>query len=259
MALVTTLQDHILTIRVDRPQKHNAIDPETRAELRAAWDTFRANDDAWVAILTGTGDKAFCAGADLGKTDPPSGAFAQTHFSGAGQDELWRPLQGLWKPVIAAINGYCFGGGLELALSCDLRVASTNAIFAQSEVKVGSMVGAGGSVRLLRAIPHAVAMKMLLTGERIDAQEAYRVGLVSELVAPDELMSRAEEIAAQICRNAPLAVRATKMSAVMGQAMAPDQALEMERLLWGTLRNTEDRVEGRRAFVEKRPPRWRGM
>ncbi len=258
MSLVVTLEERVLTIRIDRPEKRNAIDPATRAALKEAWTEFRDNDDAWVAILTGTGDKAFCAGADLGATNPPDEAFAKTHFSAGGRDELWQPMRGISKPIIAAINGYCFGGGLELALASDLRIASTNAVFAQSEVRVGSMVGAGGSVNLLRAVPQAVAMKMLLTAERVDAAEAHRVGLVSDLVEPEALMARAKELAGAICRNAPLAVRATKMSAKLGQAMAPDQALEVERLLWGILRNTEDRIEGRRAFQEKRPPEWKG-
>lgn len=258
MALVTELNDHVLTLRINRPEKANSIDPETRAELRAAWDAFREDDDAWVAILTGTGEKAFCAGSDLGKTNPPDESFAQTYFSAGGQDELWRPIRGIWKPIIAAINGACYGGGLELALTCDLRIASTSAVFAQSEVRVGSMVTAGGSIRLMRAIPHAHAMKMLLTGCKVAAEEAHRIGLVSDLARPDELMAKAHGLAAEICRNAPLAVRATKMSSVMGQSMATDQALDVERLLWGTLRNTQDRSEGRRAFTEKRAPQWRG-
>lgn len=254
----TQLDDHVFTIRINRPEKHNSIDPQARAALKEAWTRFRHDDDAWVAVLTGTGEKAFCSGSDLGKTPPPETSFAQTHFTGEGSDELWRPLHGLWKPIIAAINGYAFGGGLELALACDLRIASRNAVFAQSEVKVGSMVGAGGSIRLLRAVPSAVAMKMLLTGTRIDAAEAHRVGLVSDLYEPDELMPAACRLAQDICRCAPLSVRATKMSATLGQSMPVDQALEVERLMWGILRNTEDRAEGRKAFTEKRPPQWRG-
>jgi enoyl-CoA hydratase/carnithine racemase len=250
--------DHVLTITIDRPDQLNAIDPETRAALADAWKAYRDDDDAWVAILTGRGEKAFCVGSDLKKTMPPEGSFAATHFSAAGGDELWRPLKNLWKPIIAAINGYAYGGGLELALHCDLRIASTAAVFAQSEVRVGSMVGAGGAIRLMKLVPEAVAMKMLLTGGRIDAAEAHRIGLVSDLCAPEDLMPRAQELAAEICRNAPLAVRATKMAAVLGQSMPTDQALEMERLLWGLLRNTDDRIEGRRAFTEKRPPQWRG-
>jgi enoyl-CoA hydratase/carnithine racemase len=258
MTVEITKSGHILTITLDRPDALNAIDPETRTALLDSWSTFRNDDDAWVAILTGRGDKAFCVGADLKKTMPPEGSFAATHFTSAGGDELWRPMQGIWKPVIAAINGYAFGGGLEMALACDLRIASTTAIFSQSEVRVGSMVGAGGAIRLMRTVPQAVAMKMLLTGMRIDAQEALRIGLVSDVFAPEELMAKAQEIAQQICDNAPLAVRATKMAAVLGQAMPVDQALEVERLLFGLLRNTEDRIEGRRAFTEKRRPVWRG-
>lgn len=258
MTVDIAMTGHVMTITLDRPDQLNAIDPETRAALLAAWDRFREDNDAWVAILTGRGQKAFCVGADLKKTMPPKGSFAATHFTSAGQDELWRPMRNLWKPIIAAINGYAFGGGLELALACDLRIASTNAVFSQSEVKVGSMVGAGGAIRLMRAVPEAMAMKMLLTGMKVDAREALRVGLVSDLYEPHELPAKAMELAQEICRNAPLAVRATKMAAVLGQSIPQDQALEVERLLWGLLRNTEDRLEGRRAFAEKRPPQWRG-
>lgn len=258
MTVETRMNGHVLTITLDRPEQLNAIDPEMRRALAEAWKQFRENDDAWVAILTGRGEKSFCVGADLKKTMPPAGSFASTHLSSAGGDELWRPLMNLWKPVIAAINGYAYGGGLELALACDLRIASTNAVFSQSEVRVGSMVGAGGAVRLMRIVPQALAMKMLFTGMRIDAQEAYRSGLVSDIYDPADLMTQAERLAQEICKNAPLSVRATKMAAVLGQAMAPEQALEVERLLWGLLRNTEDRIEGRVAFSEKREPRWRG-
>lgn len=257
MALTVSTTDHIMTITFNRPDALNAIDPETRAELKAAWLQFRENDDAWVAILTGAGTRSFSVGSDLKKTDPPGGSFAGTRFSSKGADELWRPLENLWKPIIAAINGYAYGGGLELALACDIRIASSTATFAQSEVCVGSMTTAGGSIRLMRAIPQAVAMKMLLTGMKIDAAEALRVGLVSDVVPPEELMAKAQDIAETICRNAPLAVRATKMSALMGLGMTPEQGLELERLLWGTLRNTEDRIEGRRAFTEKRKPDWK--
>lgn len=257
MALTTDLSDHIMTITFNRPEALNAIDPETRAELNAAWEEFRTNDDAWVAILTGAGDRAFCVGSDLKKTPPPDESFAGTKFSSRGADELWRPLENLWKPIIAAINGHAYGGGLELALHCDLRIASENATFAQSEVRVGSMVGAGGSIRLMRAIPQAAAMKMLLTGMKIDVAEALRLGLVSDVVPLGGLAATARDLAETICRNAPLSIRATKMAAVMGQGMTPAQGLELERLLWGILRNTEDRIEGRRAFSEKRAPDWR--
>src|SRR5690606_25908744 len=130
-------------------------------------------------------------------------------FSSRGDDELWRPLQDLWKPVIAAINGHAYGGGLELALHCDLRIASQNATFAQSEVRVGSMVGAGGSIRLTRVIPQAAAMKMRLTGMMIDAAEGLRLGLASDMVPLEERAATARSLAQTICRNAPLSVRAT--------------------------------------------------
>lgn len=258
MSIKTELQDRILTITINRPEAMNSLDPETRTALMQALDDFRDDDEAWVAIVTGAGDRAFCAGADLKKTLPPKGSFAQTHFSAEGGDELWRPFKNIWKPVIAAVNGAAYGGGLELALCCDLRICASTAVFAQSEVKVGSMPGAGGSVRLMQAVPKAIAMKMLLTGAKISAEEAHRIGLVSDVVEPDQLMSFARELATLICQNAPLAVRATKLSAMLSENMPLDQGLEVERLLWGSLRNTEDRIEGRKAFAEKRPPNWQG-
>ena len=258
MSIKTEIQDRVFTITINRPEAMNSLDPETRTALMEALETFRDNDDAWVAILTGAGERAFCAGADLKKTLPPKGSFAQTHFSAEGGDELWRPFRNVWKPVIAAVNGLAYGGGLELALCCDLRIAASTAVFSQSEVRVGSMPGAGGSVRLMQAVPKAVAMKMLLTGAKISAEEALRIGLVSDVVEPDKLMEFARELAATICQNAPLAVRATKLSTMLAENMPLDQGLEVERLLWGSLRNTDDRIEGRKAFAEKRPPNYRG-
>ena len=256
VALIFEKKGRIALIKLNRPEAMNAIDPDTRVELREAWERFRRDDDLWVAILTGEGDRAFCAGADLKKTMPTGENYAITLF----RDErvpITPPLD-LYKPVIAAVNGYAMGGGCELALACDIRIASEKAVFGLSEVRVASIPGAGGTQRLLRMIPHAIAMKMLLTGGRIDAQEAYRVGLVSDVVPHDQLMAKAEEIAQAICENGPLAVRAVKMAAMQGANMTLDQGLMVENLLWGILRDTEDRIEGRRAFAEKRKPQYKG-
>jgi E-phenylitaconyl-CoA hydratase len=165
---------------------------------------------------------------------------------------------GITKPMIAAINGHAFGGGMEIALGCDLRIASSNATFALSEVKVGTIPALGGIQWLLRALPTAVAMKMLLTGERIDAAEAKRVGFVSDVYEPGNLIKEAQELARKICANAPLAVRAVKYLATRGWNMSFDEAVSTEELLWGILRNTHDRIEGRAAFTEKRPPKYEG-
>lgn len=257
MALEFTTDGGIATIRLNRPEAMNAIDPETRAELHEAWRRLREDDSIRVAILTGTGERAFCAGADLKKTMPPKESFAAGSIGRGHADHMLAGME-CDKPLIAAVNGFALGGGLELALACDIRIASSNARFGLSEVRVGSIPGAGGSARLPRMIGHSTAMLMLLTGDPIDAQEALRTGLVSAVVAPDELMGKALAIAERIAANAPLSVRAVKRLARTGQDMPLPAAIEMERMMWGALRDTEDRIEGRRAFQEKRKPVYHG-
>jgi enoyl-CoA hydratase/carnithine racemase len=243
-------------VRLNRPEAMNSIDPETRDMLRDVWADIGRDEEIRVAILTGTGDKAFCTGTDLRATAPSTGSFAEQMFT-SGKRNLTDGMQ-IPKPLIAAINGYAMGGGLEIALACDLRIASASASFALSEVKLGSLAASGGTQRLIRAIPQAVAMKMLLTGQRIDAHEAHRVGLVSDVVAADQLMPLALQFAGQICENAPLSVRATKLAALRGRELSIDDGLTLEQALFGLLRDTEDRAEGRKAFAEKRKPRYRG-
>jgi E-phenylitaconyl-CoA hydratase len=162
------------------------------------------------------------------------------------------------KPVIAAINGFALGGGLELALQCDIRIASTNAQFGLPEVCIGSIPGAGGTQRLIRVLGMSDALCMLLTGTRIDASEALRMRLVSRVVEPSDLLTSAQELAGQIARNAPLAVSAVKRLAMTGREMSLAAGLELEQQAFGILRNTEDRLEGRKAFAEKRKPVFRG-
>jgi E-phenylitaconyl-CoA hydratase/naphthyl-2-hydroxymethylsuccinyl-CoA hydratase len=164
----------------------------------------------------------------------------------------------MWKPIVCAINGYAIGGGLEMALACDIRFASDNASFGLSEVKVGSLPGLGGTQRLIRAIPKAVAMRMMLTGDRINAQEAQRIGLISDVVPAEKLMDTAKAIAEKIAANAPLSVKAAKQAVVIGSDLPLKQASALEYLLWGILRDSEDRIEGRKAFAEKRPPEYKG-
>src|SRR5690606_39223454 len=209
MTLLFDVQDHIATITLNRPEAMNSIDPETRAELHDAWKRIKHDDSIRVAILTGNGDKAFCTGSDLKKTMPPKESFAELTFGRAESDHLLAGLD-TDKPLICAINGYAMGGGMELALACDIRLASTNAVFALSEVRIGSIPGAGGTPRLPRAIGAPKAMLMLLTGDRVDAKEALRVGLVSKLVEPGDLLLAARAIAERIAAYPPLSVRAIK-------------------------------------------------
>lgn len=257
MSVQVDVTDHVATIVLNRPEAMNAIDPEMKDELFKIWDRIRDDDDIWVAILTGAGEKAFCAGADLKKTLPVSETFAQQYLNRPGGGALAASLD-MDKPLIAAVNGYAMGGGMELALACDIRVASTNALFALTEVRVGSLPGSGGTQRLPRAIGMSNAMLMLLTGDRIDANEAYRIGLVSRVVPPSELMASAREIATRIASNAPLSVRAVKRLVRRGMDMPIAHALDFERQAFGLLFNTDDRIEGRKAFAEKRKPNYKG-
>jgi enoyl-CoA hydratase/carnithine racemase len=252
-------EDRVVTITLDRPEAMNAIDPETHQALIEGWTRFRDDPEAWVAILTGAGEKAFSAGADLKKLVPRGlgGASGGRGHNDLGLGGITRGLE-IWKPMIAAINGYALAGGLELALACDLRVAAEHATFGLTEVRWAIMPGAGGTQRLPRAIPVAKAMEMILTGEPIDALEAYRVGLINAVVPAAEVMPTALRWAATICQRGPLAVRAAKEAILRGREMSLADGLRLEAFLAGTLRGTEDATEGPRAFAEKRKPVFKG-
>jgi len=257
MSLLFEVENYVATITLNRPQAMNSIDPETRSQLHAAWQRIKSDDSVRVAILTGAGEKAFCTGSDLKKTMPPKESFAELSFGRSQSDHLLAGLD-TDKPLICAINGYAMGGGMELALACDIRIASENAQFALSEVRIGSIPGAGGTQRLPRAIGASNAMLMLLTGDRFDAYEALRVGLVSKVVAQAELLDQAKAIAQRIAQNAPLSVRAIKRLVHQGMDMPLQAAMDAERYVFGLLRDTEDRIEGRKAFQEKRNPDYQG-
>jgi E-phenylitaconyl-CoA hydratase len=265
MTINYELDAHVVTITIDRPAKRNALAPSTMVELRDALLRFDEDAEARVAVITGAGDKAFCAGADLHETLPNGKSFIEGYFDRSiGPDH---PLYirnvslarlKLKKPLIAAVNGVAVAGGMEIALNCDLCIASTNARFGLTEVRIGSVPAIAGIQRLLRSLPRAVAMQWLLSAEIVDAAKALQWGLVSEIVEPDQLLPRAHAIAAVIAGNAPLAVRSAKMLADKAAELSFAEAAEVEELVWGHLYETEDRVEGRRAFAEKRPPVYRG-
>ena len=246
---------HIATITLNRPEAMNSLDPESIAQLGEAWHEIRTNPDIRVAILTGAGPKSFCTGTDMKKAPPVTECMAATYLRD-GQPLI--PHMKTWKPIIAAINGYAVGGGLEMALACDLRLASTHAKFGLTEVKVASLAGLNGTQVLPRVVPQAVAMKMLLTGEMIGAEDALRYGLVSDVVPLDELLPLAMKYAEKIAGAAPLSVQATKQAAVLGLDMPLDHGIAFSHLMWGILRDTEDRKEGFNAFAEKRDPQFRG-
>lgn len=254
-------RDRIAYITLNRPEAMNALNVPLRRLLLEALINFRDDDGLWVAIITGAGERAFSAGADLKEMS----ARRQAESAGDRRDPFWgveavslnRGLK-LWKPVIAAINGYCLAGGLELALACDIRVAAEHAEFALTEVIRGILPGGGGTQRLPRVIPVNIALEMMLTGGRISAAEAYRLGLVNHVVPAAEVLAKAEEVARRICEAAPLSVRAIKEATYRGLDATLDEGLRIEALLANAIHYTEDSKEGPRAFAEKRPTQFKG-
>ena len=243
-------------VTFNRPDVLNAINQQMSSELHAAFSDFRDDPELWVAILTGTGDKAFSVGADLKQNAARSNqqrASRAPHPVGG----ITRNAN-LWKPIIAAINGYALGAGLEMSLASDIRIAADHAQFGLPEVRWSLIAAAGGVTRLPRHVPKAVAMKMLLTGQRINAEEALRWGLVTDVVPLDELLPLAHRIADTVLENAPLAVQACKEIAIRSADLPIDEGLEMEQQFRLNLAMTEDRVEGPKAFAEKRKPEFKG-
>ncbi len=244
-------EGRIAIFTINRPEVMNAINRQARIELNEAMVNFNNDSGLWVGILTGAGDKAFSAGADI------------TEMRGKGSRSTLGPIAGIEhaldskKPMIAAINGYCLGGGLELALQCDIRIAAEHARLGQPEILRGLIPGGGGSQRLPRMLPWCKAAEILLIGKPIDAQEAYRTGLVNKVVPLDKLISTAKEWAKAICEAAPLAVRTTKEAMFRGYDMSLNDGLALEQKLLREIRVTEDFTEGTRAFVEKRKPDYK--
>ena len=245
----------VATFILNRPEAFNAQNLQFLQELHDAMVDFRDDPDMYVGIITGAGDKAFSAGADIKEILPYMKKRRGCYW--AFPDSLMRGLD-MWKPLIAAINGLALGGGLEIALSCDIRIASESAKFGVPEVKLGIIPGAGGTQRLPRMIPWCMAAQLLFTGDPIDAQEAHRIGLVNEVVPYEKLMMKAEEWAERICKVSPLAVRAAKESMVRGSNMSMDDGLRLEDSLETFLLETEDFEEGVEAFLEKRKPEFKG-
>jgi len=258
MAVLYEKRGRVAYVTINRPEALNAIDPQTNEELTAAFADFRDDPDLWVAILTGAGDRAFCAGADLKALIPYLTALAReeklTEFSLGGITRGFR----CWKPIIAAINGYALAGGLELALACDLRVAAEHARFGQPEVRWALIPGAGGTQRLPRAMPLARALELILTAGQIDAHEALRLGLVNRVVPGSEVMEEAERLAATLLEMGPLALRLAKQATLQGLDMSLDDGLNLEMTLFRQALLSDDAIEGPRAFAEKRPPRYQG-
>jgi enoyl-CoA hydratase len=244
--------DRIALITLDRPARRNAIDAAMTAALRAALDRFEADPEALVAILTGSGDLAFCAGMDLKAFAAGEGpAIIEGRGGLAGFTHYPRT-----KPCIAAVNGLALGGGCELALSCDLIVAAEHARFGLPEVTRGLFAASGGALRLPRLIPRARALELLLTGDLIDAQTAHDLGLLNKVVPPGRLLETARDLAGRICANAPLAVRETLALARAVFALPEEQLQARNAAAWARIAASEDAREGPRAFAEKRPAVW---
>ena len=252
--IVYEKKGRIAYVTLNRPERMNAIDSDTSRELLRAFSDFRDDDQAWVAILTGAGERAFSAGADLVEM---STGFAAGGAPGVAFGGISRGVD-IGKPVIAAINGYCLAGGLELALCCDVRVAAEHAVFGLPEPTRAIIPGAGGTQRLPRAVPLAFAMELLLTGDRFDSQTALRFGLVSHVVPAAELMPTAERIAAKILACGPLAVRAIIQAVYRGLDMSLEEGLSLEARLYAEVWRTEDAREGPTAFAQKRKPEYKG-
>ncbi|MDE2967095.1 MAG: enoyl-CoA hydratase-related protein [Chloroflexota bacterium] len=257
----------IATVTLDRPERMNAINPEMSRQLDEFWSEFDADDNLHVAIITGAG-RAFCAGRDLVRPDAhddeinraaSSAARSQTDSSNAAGLSSWGPDK-TWKPVIAAINGWCLAGGFALALSCDLRIMSDTARIGSMAPKRGLLPGGGQVQRLARYVPFGKALELLLRANHLDAHEAHRIGLANAVTTPDELLPTALEWAEEIASNAPLAVRASKRAAYEGVLLQSGfaEGMTLESQLYSEIMVTEDAREGTTAFAEKRPAQFQG-
>lgn len=246
----------LAVVTLDRPKVLNALNAATLAELDAVFHDLAGDPSIRVILLNGAGGRAFAAGADIGEIAALNAEEGKA-FALRGQG-IFRHLETMGKPVIACIQGFALGGGCELAMACTIRLAADDARLGQPEVKLGLLCGYGGSQRLPRLVGRGAALKLLLTGAIIDAYEAFRIGLVDEVVPAADLMTRAEALALEIAANAPLAVAETLRAVNEGLDLPLDLALQREAEHFGTLCGTADKAEGTAAFLQKRTPAWQG-
>lgn len=247
-----SLAGHVATLTLHRPQKLNSVTPEMASALVAAVARINADDAIRCVVLTGAGEKAFCCGSDIRELDR-----YDTAWNFRNREDYCDAIRRLRKPAIAAVNGYAFGGGLETAMSCDIRICSENAQFAAPEIKLGWIGGGGVAAFLSHAIGTSNAALMIFTGDPIDAHKALAWGLVSEVLPQDRLLARAQELAAIIASRAPIAAETAKLNLAAAQALPVEQAIAYERDLQTICFATEDAAEGRAAFKEKRAPAFR--
>jgi enoyl-CoA hydratase len=251
--LLVTTDGHVGILTLNRPDKLNALSIELMKQLVAALEAFDQDDQIYAVVLAGS-ERAFAAGADIGDMAEAS-AVSQLR---ANQFARWERIAKFSKPVVAAVSGFALGGGCELAMSCDLIVASETAQFGQPEINIGIMPGAGGTQRLIRAVGKAVAMDVILTGRFLTAREALAFGLVSRVVPKEHFLTEALRVAHELCKKPPLALRIAKDAIRKAHEMSLAEGLEYERKLFYLLFATEDQKEGMRAFLEKRPPQFQG-
>ena len=256
MSLLYEVKDHVATITIDREKALNSIDLDTWSELSEAIKRLNNEKDSWVGIITGAGEKSFCAGADLRTTiprlidDPNNNPYEEP-------PTIWRGQTAI-KPLIAAVNGMALGGGLEIVLACDLRVAAEHATFGSPEVKLGFIPGWGGTQRLPRQLPWAIASQICLTGDPITAKEALQYGLINKIVTSNTVIEEAQKIAQTLCQRGPLALNAAKRAMEEGMQMTLNQGLELEHELFDELAYTADAKEGVAAFAERRTANFEG-
>jgi E-phenylitaconyl-CoA hydratase len=255
--IITESRDGVLWVTMNRPDSLNAINLEMHAELAQTWATFREDPALRVAVIQGAGDRAFCAGADLKERATGGDPRTRDVWDLAIPGSIGKTPT-IWKPIIAAIHGYCLGGGFEVALACDIRIAADDAKLGLPEIKHGFFAGSGGTVRLARLVPFGIALELLLTGDSIDAETALRYNLVNHVVPREKLHEAAETLALRLAKGAPIAQQAVKELAFRAQDMALADALRLEGSLRALVGMTEDALEGPRAFVEKRPPSFQG-
>jgi enoyl-CoA hydratase len=246
--------DHVALVTLDRPDVLNALNYQLLGELASSLEALDSDEDVHAIVLTGAGERAFAAGADIKEMadQTPVTLTRKNHFA------RWERIKRVRTPLIAAVRGYALGGGNELAMACDMVVASEDAVFGQPEILIGVMPGAGGTQRLTRAVGKARAMEMILTGERLSAREALALGLVTRVVPPEETLLAALRLAAKVASMPPLAVIAAKEAVNRAFELSLDAGLEFERRNFFQLFASEDQKEGMAAFVEKRQPSWKG-
>lgn len=253
--LIVERRDRVALITINRPEKRNALNIQTRAEGAAVLEELRDDDSVGVVVFTGAGDKAFIAGADIGEF---AGRTALTQRDVMTGRSLFTVIDSFPKPVIAMVNGYCLGGGCELALSCDLRIASETASFGQPEINLGIIPGGGGTQRLTRLVGEGKAMELILTGDIIDARTAFSIGLVNMVVPAADLEAKTMEIANRIAEKSPIALRMAKEAVKIASRSNLDEGLRREVDLFALCFSSEDKDEGVTAFLEKRKPSFKG-